>query len=226
MGNHRLIVLRLERDWLVVDKPPGLAVHSAPGGNDVLGQLARDFPGEAIAAVHRLDAATSGCLLVARTKPAFRILSRAFSSRMVEKSYLAVVHGQPAPPVGEVFTHIAPEIPGGVRMVVVEPGAGPTAMTHYRTVLGAGDRTLLEAMPVTGRTHQLRVHFRHLGHPLVGDLLYGYAGSGVSGRLMLHAHRLGFPDPENPAQWIEVVAPVPGEFRLAMPEWSGQVPWR
>ena len=90
-------ILRMADDWLVVDKPAGPPVHSAPDGSDVLAALAPCFPGEALAAVHRLDAATSGCLLIARNKDAFRALARAFATRAVRKSYLARVAGHPSP---------------------------------------------------------------------------------------------------------------------------------
>ena len=188
-------VLLEKPGFLVVDKPPGLPVH---GGDesDVLSVLAPRYPGESLAPVHRLDAETSGCLLVARTKPAFRFLARAFSSRKVEKSYLAAVAGRPADDAGEIFTHIASAGPGSPRMAVVAPGAGAAALTLFRILRRDANTSLLELRPITGRTHQIRVHLRHLGHPVLGDPLYAFPGAPPAPRLLLHAWRLAFPDPE------------------------------
>ena len=196
--------------WVVVDKPAGPATHSSPDGSDVVSSLARAWPDTNPVAAHRLDAATSGCLLVALEKPALRSLTKAFAAKKVRKSYLAVVHGRPEPPAGEIFTHLAECPPGRGRMVVVEPGAGPVALTTYRVLASRNDFSLVEAEPITGRTHQLRAHFRHLGHPIAGDPLYGRPGQSASPRLLLHARRLVFPAPEGGE--INAVSPLPLEF--------------
>jgi RluA family pseudouridine synthase len=196
--------------WMVVDKPAGPATHSSPDGSDVVSLLERVWPGTKPVAVHRLDAATSGCLLVALEKPALRFLTRAFAAKEVRKSYLAVVHGRPAAPHGEIFTHLAESPPGSGRMAVVEPGAGPAALTVYRVLATRDGFSLVEAEPITGRTHQLRVHFRHLGHPIAGDTLYGRPGPVAAERLLLHARRLVFPTPEGGE--ITAISPVPEEF--------------
>lgn len=190
-----LRILHRAPGWLVIDKPPALPVHSGSDGKDVLTVLAARFPGEPLAAAHRLDADTSGCLLVARTTPALRVLTRAFAERKIHKSYVAVVHGCPSPPAGEIFTHIGPRDRISTRMAVVDPGAGPPALTLYRTLGVIDGNAVLELIPVTGRTHQLRVHLRHLGHPILGDPLYSRPGPPSAGRLMLHACVLEFPDP-------------------------------
>lgn len=196
--------------WAVVDKPAGPATHSSPDGRDLISLLTQSWPGTRPVAVHRLDAATSGCLLVAWEKSALRFLTRAFAAKKVRKSYLAVVHGRPAPEIGEIFTHLAESPPGGGRMIVVEPGAGPVALTTYRVLASLDGHSLVEAEPITGRTHQLRVHFRHLGHPIAGDTLYGRPGTIEPPRLLLHAHRLVFPAPEGGE--ITALAPVPSAF--------------
>jgi RluA family pseudouridine synthase len=196
--------------WVVVDKPAGPATHSSPDGSDLVSLLARAWRGTNPVAVHRLDAATSGCLLVALEKPALRFLTRAFAAKKVRKSYLAIVHGRPEPSEGEIFTHLAEYPPGSGRMVVVEPGAGPVALTSYRVLASRDDFSLVEAEPITGRTHQLRVHFRHLGHPIAGDTLYGRPGQVAANRLLLHARELVFPAPEGGE--ITAISPVPEEF--------------
>lgn len=196
--------------WVIVDKPAGPATHSSPDGDDVVSLLARAWPDTNPVAAHRLDAATSGCLLVALDKPALRFLTRAFAAKRVRKSYLAVVHGRPEPPEGEIFTHLAECAPGSGRMVVVEPGAGPVALTTYRVLASREGYSLVEAEPITGRTHQLRVHFRHLGHPIAGDTLYGRPGPTAATRLLLHARSLHFPTPEGAE--ITAASPTPGEF--------------
>ena len=196
--------------WVVVDKPCGPATHSSSDGSDVVSWLERAWPGTIPVAVHRLDAATSGCLLVALEKPALRFLTKAFANKRVRKSYLAVVHGRPEPADGEIFTHLAESPPDSGRMAVVEPGAGAVALTVYRVLAGEGDFSFVEAEPITGRTHQLRVHFRHLGHPIAGDTLYGRPGSVAASRLLLHARQLVFPAPEGGE--IIATSPVPEEF--------------
>ena len=191
-----LPILHADEGFLVVDKPAGIAVHGGDG-EDVLSLLGKSFPGEPLAPAHRLDAETSGCLLVARTKAAFRVLARAFAERRVVKSYLAVVAGRLPDQYGEVFTHIAPAGPGTPRMAVVEPGAGPAALTVFRVLRPGDASSLVEVRPITGRTHQIRVHLRHLGHPILGDPLYAFPGAPLAPRLMLHAWKLVFPHPAN-----------------------------
>ena len=191
-----LPILHANEGFLVVDKPAGIAVHGGDG-EDVLSLLGKAFPGEPLAPAHRLDAETSGCLLVARTKTVLLGLARAFAERRVVKSYLAVVAGRLPDQEGEVFTHIAPAGPGTPRMVVVEPGAGPAALTVFRVLRAGDDRSLVEVRPITGRTHQIRVHLRHLGHPILGDPLYAFPGAPPAPRLMLHAWKLAFPHPSN-----------------------------
>ena len=194
-------------DFLVLDKPAGISVHSDPAGQDMLSLLQQSQPRQAFFPVHRLDAATSGCLLVARSLASARILTAHFAKRRVYKSYHACVHGKPNPAEGEIFTHLSPETPGSQRMSVVEPGAGPPAFTTYRTLRSCPEFSLVELHPITGRTHQLRVHLRHLGHPILGDPLYAFPNTPSAARLMLHAATLIFPDADGHVH--EIHAPRP-----------------
>lgn len=196
--------------WLVLDKPAGPSTHSDPEGGDMISLLRRFIAGGEPVAVHRLDAATSGCLLVATDKPALRHLAGAFARREIRKHYLAVVHGCPHPMEGEIFTHLAGSAPDNGRMCVVEPGAGAIALTLFRVLATSEIRSLVLAEPLTGRTHQLRAHFRHLGHPIVGDPLYGRPGQEAAPRMLLHAWRLSFPAPEGGR--IDVESPLPPGF--------------
>jgi 23S rRNA pseudouridine1911/1915/1917 synthase len=214
-----LAVLAAAAEWLAVAKPAGPPVHAGPGEPSVLAALAACRVGPLLP-VHRLDAATSGVLLLARNPAAARVLAAAFAARAVRKTYLGVVQGRPQREEGEIFTHLAPPAGANPRGAVVEPGAGPPALTHFRVLAAAGDRALLELAPLTGRTHQLRLHLRHLGHPLLGDPLYARPDTPPAARLMLHAWRLDFPDPVTGRQ-VRASAPPPPEFgEFPLPEAS------
>ena len=214
-------IIAVETHWLVVDKPAGLLAHStrwsdAPG----LLELAQArFPREAetLALFHRLDRDTSGLVLFSRTSAANRYLDHAFKARLVEKEYLAVV---PTPnrlaATGDINLPLAPDPARRDKMRVVDKG-GKWALTRYE-VLGTRDgRQLVRCWPVTGRTHQLRVHLAALGAPIIGDRLYA-GETNLRQRLMLHAHRLTLPAQEGWPQSI-FCAPLPAEFE----EWRGLV---
>ena len=203
-----------EAHWLVVDKPAGLLSHSTrwsdtPG----LLELAQArFPQEAetLALFHRLDRDTSGLVLFSRTAAANRYLDQVFKARLVEKEYLAVV---PAPnwlaSSGEINLPLAPDPARRDKMRVVDKG-GKWALTRY-AVLGTRDgQQLVRCWPVTGRTHQLRVHLAALGAPIIGDRLYAGA-TDLRQRLMLHAHRLTLPKEEGWALQT-YQAQLPSEF--------------
>lgn len=190
--------------WLIVNKPSGLL--SVPGrGPDkqdcLLRRVAHRFP-EALV-VHRLDRDTSGLILFARSKAAQRDLSDQFARRGVDKMYVAVVHGRVALPRGEVHLPLAKDFANPPRHAVNFLHGKP-AQTSWRVLSQTADRSRLELVPFTGRSHQLRVHLRALGHPIVGDPLYGpepehaldpAAADSRQQRLLLHAARLGFRDP-------------------------------
>ncbi len=213
-----LTVLYQDEEVMVVDKPAGMPVHPGPGhprGTLVNALLAR-FPelslvGEAFrpGIVHRLDKDTSGLMVVARTPRAHRHLVEQLKARQVHKVYLALVHGRPRPDRGIIEAPIGRHPRHRQRMAVVE--GGREALTRYRVVESLGDYALLEVEPVTGRTHQIRVHMAAIGHPVVGDPIYGRRSPLLS-RQFLHAHRLAFTLPGS-GRTVEFQSPLPDDLR-------------
>jgi tRNA pseudouridine32 synthase/23S rRNA pseudouridine746 synthase len=186
-------VLHVDPHLLVVDKPPGLL--SVPGRGDgqqinLTVQLQRLYPDAQI--VHRLDQATSGLMLFARGAAAQRNLSMAFEARQVHKVYVAVVHGWVQAEAGSIEAPLAADWPRRPRQVV-DPAHGKPACTHWRVIgrsLGVGSGTTRLALePITGRSHQLRVHLLSIGHPIVGDTLYAEDRL-PHPRLLLHASQV------------------------------------
>ena len=174
--------------------------------------------------VHRLDRDTSGLIVVARHAEAQSVLQRQFRARTVEKAYLALLHGRLSPPEGNqgvVDLPIGRDLRNRQRMAVVEDGR--RAITRYvvRRFLFAQhgareDYTEVEVRPVTGRTHQIRVHFAHLGYPVVGDRVYGRRKQRIAcPRQFLHACRLGFHRPGD-GQWLTLEAPLPVDLQEAL----------
>lgn len=197
-----------DADVLVLDKKAGLVVHPAPGhasgtlvnallyhcaGLAAVGEA--DRPG----IVHRLDKDTTGLMVVAKSATALASLVAQFKQDTVDKGYLALVHGVPQPSSATLDTLIGRHPRDRKRMAVVVRN-GKRAVTHFTVVRRFGAQSLLEVKIETGRTHQIRVHLAHLGHPLVGDPLYGMRVrartlSDAPSRQMLHAARLGFTQP-------------------------------
>ena len=206
---------------LVVDKPPGLTVHPAPGharGTLVNALIARHPELESVGApgrpglVHRLDKDTSGLMVVALTQEAHASLSRQLRERTVTKVYMTLVLGYPEPPEGLVEAPIARDPRQRQRMGVVE--GGRAAATRYRTVQRYKGYTLLEVRPHTGRTHQIRVHMYSIGHPVAGDARYGGRVPFLR-RQFLHAHRLGFGLPPTGEQ-VEFESALPPDLEEAL----------
>ena len=210
-----------DSDVLVVAKPAGLVVHPGAGhehGTLVHGLLHR-FPeisdvGDAArpGIVHRLDRDTSGLIVIARSPEAHRVLSEALAARAVARRYLALVWGVPSAPRGVVDAPIGRSVRRRTRMAV--RATGREARTGYtvREELDGGRCSLLECVLETGRTHQIRVHLASIGHPVVGDAVYGGARSGVAiDRPFLHAAALGFDHPVSGAR-IELSEPLPVEL--------------
>jgi tRNA pseudouridine32 synthase/23S rRNA pseudouridine746 synthase len=197
---HALRLLHVDAQVIVVDKPGGLL--SVPGrGEDkqdcVIHRVQRDYPDALI--VHRLDMATSGLLLLARGPAMQRALSEDFALRRVSKRYQALVEGALTPAVtdaegwAEVDLPLITDWPNRPRQKI-DFETGKPALTRYRVLASEGPHTRVELAPVTGRTHQLRMHMLALGHAIVGDALYAAAEpNALASRLMLHACHLALP---------------------------------
>lgn len=230
-----LAVLASSPRWLVVDKPAGLPTHplSAGEGGSLAGAVAARHPECAGAsedpreggAVHRLDAGTSGCVLFARDPAAWAALRAQFAARTVEKIYQAVVQGR-LPAGGVCSVPLAqrggrsvpvPDERAAARLAAKGAGAPRPAETWYEPVRRLAAHTLVEVRIVTGAMHQIRAHLAFLGHPVVGDDLYGGEAARLPGfaRHALHASRLGFDPPEGGAR-VRVESPLPAELEALL----------
>ncbi len=214
-------ILHEDADLIAVDKPPGLVSHATvdPHRDHLVAALsrwlaARDGEVGHLAQHHRLDRDTSGVVLFSRTPELDAALGAAFAERRVDKTYLAIVARDPARPfppgVTELDAHLAPGKGPGGRTRVVRAGGRPSR-TRVQARLESEALLLVEARPLTGRTHQIRVHLSTMGFPILGDELYGGAATGVK-RLMLHALRLELPHPRT-GEPLRIVAPPPRAFR-------------
>jgi tRNA pseudouridine32 synthase/23S rRNA pseudouridine746 synthase len=206
-----LTVLFADAHVIVVDKPPGMPSVPArtPLDPPAVATMLRDEYGP-LEAVHRLDRDTSGLLVLSRSPAARIALGRSFEERAVQKRYEAIVCGVPAAAHGEIHLPLAPD-PGRPPRHRVDPISGRIAITRWRLVerheFPNGSRSLLDLEPVTGRSHQLRVHLAWLGVPIVGDRLYGPATQPAAAeRLALHAAWLRFPHPADGRQ-VEIASP-------------------
>ena len=211
---------------LVVSKPAGLVVHPAPGhasGTLVNALLARagarpaggdlERPG----IVHRLDAGTSGLMIVAKDEPTHAALTEALAARAITRTYLALVEGIPDTDTATIDAPIGRSTRDRKKMAVV--AGGRHAVTEIKVLERHADTSLLEVRPVTGRTHQIRVHLKAAGHPVVGDGVYGKnrklaAALGLD-RPFLHAARLSFEHPSTGAR-IELEDPLPPDLTAAL----------
>jgi 23S rRNA pseudouridine1911/1915/1917 synthase len=209
-------------DIVVVDKPTGVAAHPTPGwtGPTVLQgllaaghQIATSGAAERQGIVHRLDANTTGLMVVAKSEHAYSVLKQAFRDRVVDKRYHALVQGHPDPLRGTIDAPIARHPAGDGRFAVVADGR--PAITHYDTIEAFRAASLTDIKLETGRTHQIRVHMAAVRHPCVGDRLYGAdpvlaARLGIS-RQWLHAVRLGFAHPAD-GRWMEFISDYPADL--------------
>lgn len=210
-----LSVLFEDDTLIVIDKPTGLVIHPGAGKHDatlVEGLLAtRSLPQSDDPArpgiVHRLDKETSGVIVVAKTPSALSGLQRQFAERTVAKSYLAVVEGKLEEDEGMIDAPVGRDPARPSRMAVLSTGR--SAQTDFDVLERLGDRALVWARPHTGRTHQIRVHFSYIKHPVVGDSIY--PGRMAAGRLMLHAWRLAIRHPVS-GDVLQFEAPVPEAF--------------
>ena len=217
------LILHVDEHFLVLNKPSGLlsVPGRGPDKQDCLSKRIQALYPEALI-VHRLDQDTSGLLLMARSLEAQRRLSRLFETRQVHKRYVAVVAGRPdlsskaqTPDAEGWYTIDGPIMLDWERrpIHIIHPDGKPSR-SRWRVLQTGADSTVIELEPVTGRTHQLRVHMQSIGHSMLGDTLYAPAGiSTLSPRLMLHAQTLEFPHPFNgncmafsaPIQWQPVL---------------------
>jgi 23S rRNA pseudouridine1911/1915/1917 synthase len=221
-----LRIVYQDEDVIVVDKPPGLTVHPAAGHPrgtlvnallTVCPELANIKGTLRPGIVHRLDKDTSGLLVVAKNEAAQASLAGQLKEREVYKVYLALVRGRVEPPQGVIDAPIARHPRRRQRMAVVEGGRAAQTRYRVREFLHDDDGaaySLVEVEPLTGRTHQIRVHFASIGHPVVGDRLYGKA-SPLVGRQFLHAWRLGFRLPAS-GRYQEFESPLPGDLAGAL----------
>ena len=236
-----LDLLFVDDDFVIVNKPAGMVVHAGAGHsrgtlvNALLHRLGKlSGTGGALrpGIVHRLDRETSGAMVVARNDKAHEHLSEQFRSRNVRKIYLALVHGKIPRDSGTITLPISRDPRRRTRMTA-RATKGRHARTDWRVIARLDGCTLVEAVLHTGRTHQIRAHFSALGHPVVGDTLYGAPRSlragtrnlPLLGRNFLHAARIGFSHPSTSA-WVEVRAPLPKDLRVYFEQLGASLGWR
>lgn len=217
-----LDVLYEDEDLIVINKQSGLVVHPGAGQREhtLVNALLHHFPKlsgiggkERPGIVHRLDKETSGCLVVAKTDEAHRGLSAQFAGRTLEKIYLALVAGKLRRTAGTIEEKIGRH-PLDRQRMSVSSKRGRAAKTEYRVVSSSNDVSLVECKLHSGRTHQVRVHLSHVGHPVLGDKVYGAKHAKVFSRQMLHAWKLGFQHPRT-LEWKSFEAPLPADFQNA-----------
>ena len=219
-----LAVVYEDADVIVVDKPAGMVVHPAPGHprGTLANALLAHVPGISVGGsqrpgiVHRLDKDTSGLIVAAKTDRGRTALVAQWESRSVEKTYLALVSGSVADEEATIDAPIGRDPKNRQRMAVVRTGR--PAVTHFRVVERFPNTTLLEVSIETGRTHQIRVHLAFIGHPIVGDQLYGRARATDPqlDRQFLHASALAFQLPDGAALRLE--APLPDDLQAVLEE--------
>jgi 23S rRNA pseudouridine1911/1915/1917 synthase len=227
-----LDILYEDEVLLVLNKPPGLVVHPAAGNKEhtLVNALLHHCEGELSGVggvarpgiVHRLDKDTSGCLVVAKNDETHLALSTQFAGRNIHKVYQAIVCGELPREEGEIRAAIARHVSHRKRMAV-DDDRGREAHTSYRVLERLNCATLVEALLHTGRTHQIRVHFQYLKHPLVGDDIYGQRQNRRLAELtrfeaprhMLHAFELGFVHPRS-GRKLKFAAPIPEDFKDAL----------
>ncbi|SDM90380.1 RluA family pseudouridine synthase [Allokutzneria albata] len=221
-----MVVLHEDDDIVVVDKPVGVAVHPSPGwtGPTVVGglaaagvRIATSGAAERQGVVHRLDAGTTGVMVVAKSEHAYSVLKRAFKERTVDKGYHALVQGHPDPSRGTIDAPIDRHPKHDYKFAVMN--GGKDSVTHYEVMEAFRAASLVDVKLETGRTHQIRVHFSALKHPCVGDLTYG-ADPVLAKRLKLtrqwlHARTLGFDHPAD-GQWVQFVSEYPADLADAL----------
>jgi 23S rRNA pseudouridine1911/1915/1917 synthase len=216
-----LTIVYEDEDILVIDKPAGLTVHPAPGhpNHTLVNAILAHCPGLTInnepmrpGIVHRLDKDTSGLIVIAKNDFAREYLTAQFKSRTVTKRYLVLVKGRLSPEQGIIEAPIGRDPHRRQRMAIVE--AGKEATTQYQVRKYLDTYTLVEVTPLTGRTHQIRIHLSAIGCPVVGDPIYGIKSAHLN-RQFIHAYRLGFRLPST-KQYQEFTSPLPMDLEQAL----------
>ena len=206
-SKEKIVIIHEDDDLLLVRKPHLLL--TIPGRHPLnkdclISRLQQTYPTASI--VHRLDLDTSGIMVIPLNKPTHAHISRQFQERQVEKSYYAVVYGVVEPDSGEIDLPIAPDWQNR-PLQVISHERGKSALTRFEVVQRFDDRTRLLLKPVTGRSHQLRIHMRELGHPILGCDMYAHEEAlAMSPRLLLHAAQLAFTHPAT-GEWLSGESP-------------------
>ncbi|MFZ4115615.1 MAG: RluA family pseudouridine synthase [Chthoniobacterales bacterium] len=223
-----LSILYEDDDLVIIDKPAGMVVHVSTDheqGTLVNALLYRWNVGKELSTgsasyrpgiVHRLDKETSGCIIVAKNDQTHAALSKAFSERTIKKTYLAIVSGKPRHRKGTITLSLGRHPVQRMKMTERRPPAGREAITDYEVLASTERESLIACFPHTGRMHQIRVHLQHLGHPILGDLLYGKRSS--QSRHLLHAWKIEFLHPRT-QKLVQCEAPLPKDFDLV--GWKG-----
>lgn len=215
---NKLNIIFEDRDLLVINKPAGLTVHEGTKTKTTLVDLIAEhnpkskLKDERHGLLHRLDKETSGVILVAKTKSTFDYLKSLFKDRKINKEYLALVHGKITPRKGIIKIPLARGI---TQKTKFEPSEiGKSAETKYEVIEYKAGYTYLKAYPKTGRTHQIRIHFSSLGHPVAGDKVYGKDDD--VNNMFLHSHQISFIDANGKQQ--EFMAPLPKSLNAILDE--------
>ncbi|WP_033072953.1 RluA family pseudouridine synthase [Sphingopyxis sp. MWB1] len=225
-----LVIAYEDEHLIVVDKPAGMVVHPAAGNLDgtmvnallhhCRGQLSGIGGVARPGIVHRIDKDTSGLIVAAKHDKAHEGLARQFAAHSIDRRYIAIATGRPMPASGTVDAALGRSSTNRKKMAVVAPGRGKHAITHYRTLEPLSFASVVECRLETGRTHQVRVHMAHIGHPLLGDPVYGRARKPLSdvlkargfARQALHAAHLAFIHPVN-GKKIALDSELPADMR-------------
>lgn len=223
MPNAVLRFVCKSSDYLVLDKPPGIAVHGEHSIVSPLSKLLSDdfLDRERPGIVHRLDKQTSGCLLVARNQKSLEYFQKQFKCRIVKKFYFALVKGHLPHSQGIIDSPIGRDLHDRKRMAISSQFSGKVAISKFKVIHEYFDCSLVEIELFTGRTHQIRVHMQAIGHPVIGDSVYGERnlnekfknGFGLN-RQFLHAHRLEFSDLKR--KRIKAVSPLPEDLQSVL----------
>jgi 23S rRNA pseudouridine1911/1915/1917 synthase len=248
--NIPITIVFEDDDLLVLNKPAGMVVHPAHGNWDgtLVNALVYHFqnlptsrngdirPG----LVHRIDKDTSGLMVIAKTEYAMTHLARQFFDHSIERTYNALVWGQPEPPDGIITGYIGRSVRDRkVQVIYDDEAKGKWSVTHYKTLEALRYVTLVQCNLETGRTHQIRAHMKHIGHPLFNDAMYGgdriLRGNPVGSykafvenafkllpRQALHAKSLGFIHPRS-RQWLQFDSDLPDDFQAALTKWKNLI---